>query len=167
MYRIPKSMHDRLMRGEQPTPYVVIDTHMGYRAYATKELTASMDPDGLLADGSVTADGSETAGGASAGVIEKSARVLSFGQFERTLQPKKDDVLTALQSKQLQHIYIEFDNADRYFARLIAHEPFLGRPIRVYVGFEDESQSTHLRTFAGIVSELSMLPIMTLEADER
>ena len=160
-------MHDRLMRGEHPTPYIVIDTHMGYRAYAMKELTAVFDLLGLLADGSVTADGSETAGGDSAGVLEKSARVLSFGQFERTLQPKKDDVLTALQSKQLQHISIEMDNADRYFARLIATEPFLGRVLRAYIGFDNEPQSNHLRTFTGIISELSVLPVMTIEADER
>lgn len=167
MYRIPKSMHDRLMRGEHPTPYIVIDTLMGYRAYAMKELTEVFDLEALLADGSVTADGSELAGGATLGVIEKSARVLSFGSFERTLQPEKDDVLTALQSKQLQHISIEMDNADRYFARLIATEPFLGRPIRAYVGFEDEGQSNHLRTFTGVISELAMLPVMTIEADER
>lgn len=167
MYRIPKTMHDRLMRGEQPTPYIVVDTHMGYRAYAAKELTAVFDVAALIADGSVTADGSELAGAGTLGVIEKSARLLAWGPFERTLQPKKDDVLTAMNNKQLQHISIELDNADRYFARLIAMEPFLGRPLRAYVGFEDEPHINHLRTFTGVISELSVLPIMTIEADER
>ena len=167
MYRIAKSMHDRLMRGEQPTPYIVIETNLGYRAYAAKELTEVFDVLGLIADGSVMADGSHTAGSESAGVLEKSARVLDFGSFERTLQPRTADVMAAYSKKQKQHISIQLDNADRYFSRLIAKEPFLGRPIRAYVGFKAESQSNHMRIFTGRISEISAMPVMTIEADER
>jgi hypothetical protein len=167
MYHIAKSMHDRLMRGEQPTPYVVVETHLGYRAYAAKELTEVFDVLGLIADGSVMADGSHTAGSESAGVLEKSARVLDFGAFERTLQPRTADVMAAYNMKQKQHMTIQFDNADRYFSRLIAKEPFIGRPMWSYVGFETDPQSEHLRIFAGRISEISALPVMTVEADER
>ena len=160
-------MHNRLMRGEQPTIYVVIDTHLGYRAYSAKEMTAVFDVLGFLADGSHLADGSITAGSASAGVLEKSARLLDPGSFERTISPKKDDVLAAYQGKQQQHISVQLDNADNYFSRLTAKEPFIGRTLRIYVGFEDEPQADHLRPFTGIISELSMLPVLTLEADER
>lgn len=167
MYRVPIAFHNRLMRGEVPTPYVVIQTHLGYRAYAEKELKAVFDLLGYIADGSSLADGSITAGSASSGVIEKSGRVVSFWSFERTLQPKKDDVLVAYSGKQIQHISLEMDNSDRYFSQLIAKEPFIGRPIKCYVGFEDSPQSEHLSVFSGVISEMSVLPTLMIEADER
>ena len=43
-YRIPISMHNRLMRGEKPIAYAVIDTHMGKRVYAEKEMTVTRVP---------------------------------------------------------------------------------------------------------------------------
>lgn len=154
------------MRGETPIAYVVIQTHLGYRAFAEKEMQGTFDLAGHIADGSVTADGTYTAG-VGAGVIEKSARVLSFGSFERTLQSKKDDVLASYSGKQIQHISLELDNSDKYFAQLIAKEPFIGRPIKYYVGFEEDSQSDHLGIFSGVISEMTVLPTLTIEADEK
>ena len=167
MYRIPITIHNRLCRGEIPVVYAVIKTPFGDRAFAEKELEAIFETLARLADGTYLADGSELAGSDTVGIIEKSARVLNFGSFERTIQPQKDDVLSAYSGKQLQHISIELDNSDVYFSRLIAQEPFLGRQINIYVGFESEPQSTHLSIFKGIVSELSAMPVMTIEADER
>lgn len=155
------------MCGETPISYVVIHTHLGYRAYAEKELRGVFDLTGQIADGMITADGSEMAGSESSGCIEKSGRVVSFGSFERTLQSKKDDVLAAYSGKQIQHISLEMDNSDRYFAQLIAKEPFIGRSIKYYVGFEDDPQAEHLSIFTGVISEMSVLPILTIEADER
>jgi hypothetical protein len=97
--------------------------------------------------------------------LEQSARVLSFGSFERTSQPIKDDVLVAYSGKQIQHMSIELDNADRYFSRLIAKEPFLGRTLSVYVGFEAELEATHIKLFSGIISEVSIGNTMTIEAE--
>ena len=37
--RLPINMHNRLMRGEKPLCYIVIDTHMGKRLFAEKEIT--------------------------------------------------------------------------------------------------------------------------------
>jgi hypothetical protein len=164
---VPILFHNRLMRGEVPISYVVIQTHLGYRAYAEKELKGVFSLLGYIADGSYLADGSITAGSASAGIIEKSGRVLNFGSFERTLQSKKDDVLAAYSGKQIQHISMNMDNSDRYFSQLIAKEPFIGRPIKCYVGFENDSQSEHLSIFSGIISEMSVLPTLMIEADER
>ena len=167
MHRIPIQFHDRMMRGEIPSVYALVHTHMGYRAYSEQELSQVFSLLGLLADGSTDADGSHTAGSESTGVIEKSARVLSFGSFERTIQPKKDDVLTAMSSKQKQHINIELDNADRYFSKLIPKEPFIGRTISIYVGFDEDPQSEHLQQFAGTISELSIMSVFGIEADEQ
>lgn len=155
------------MRGEQPTMYIVVNTPLGDRAYGNKELIAVFDTAPILADGSHLADGSWTAGGYSAGVLEKSGRVLDFGTFERTISPRTDDLLAAYSGKQRQHISLQLDNADAYFAQLIGKEPFLGRGIKAFVGFEDEPQANHLNIFAGTISEISMLSVMTVEADER
>jgi len=155
------------MRGEVPIPYLLILTHLGYRAYAEKEPSNVFDAAAAIADGTFLADGTITAGGSSVGVIDKGARVLGFPAFERTIQPVKDDVLTALGGKQLQHISISMDNADRYFSRIIPGEPFLGRALNIYVGFEADPQNEHLSVFRGIITELSLMPVMTIEADER
>lgn len=155
------------MRGETPICYVIIQTHMGWRAYSEKEIGEAFAFDGYLADGSVLADGSQLAGADSVGVLEKSARVLEFGSFERSLQPLKEDLLLAYQSKTLQHLSITLNNTDRYFSQLMAKEPFLGRTIQVYVGFETIPFSEHLNFFTGIITEVSPMARMTIEADEQ
>ena len=136
-------MHNRLMRGEIPIAYAVVTTHMGKRVFAEKEMTVTI-----------------------ASALEQSARVLSFGSFERTSQPIKDDVLAAYSGKQIQHMSIELDNADRYFSRMIAKEPFLGRNLSIYVGFESEPEATHIRLFSGTISEVSIMNTLTVEAEE-
>jgi len=161
------NVHKRLMRGEIPTPYIMVQTHMGYRAFSNRELSGVFDFLGVLADGTYTAEGDYYAGALSWGAIEKSARVVDFGSFERTISPAKDDVLTALGNKQLQHISVEMDNVDRYFSKLIAKEPFIGRPIYVFIGFQNEPIHSHFSIFRGTITELSVLDTMTIEADEK
>jgi len=167
VYRLPLNFHNRLTRGEVPIAYIMIRTHLGYRVYAEKEPVGIFGASVFLADGTYLADGTIIAGGGSVGTIDKGARVINIGTFERTLQALKDDVLTALSAKQLQHVSIELDNTDGYFARMIPREPFLGRPINIYVGYEADPQGEHLSIFRGVISELSVLSIMTIEADER
>ncbi len=169
MFDISKEFHDRLERGEIPTPYIVIETHLGYRAYAEKELTVVFDLDGYLLNGSWLLDGSVTLGSGSAGVIEKGGRVISFGGFERAIQPAKADLLTGYVSKQRQHFSVTLTDADNHFSRMQAVEPFLGRPLGVYVGFEDMPQSTHVKVFDGCITEIVKNGDMsfTVEADER
>ena len=155
------------MKGEVPISYIIIETHMGYRAYAEKELIGVFDPaDPYLLDGSWILDGSVLLGSASAGIIEKAGRVKSFGSFERSLQSLKEDILGSYQSKTLQHMSIQLDNSDRYFSQLIASEPFIGRPLIYYVGFETLSQSEHLELFNGMITEMTVMPTLAIEANE-
>jgi hypothetical protein len=98
--------------------------------------------------------------------LEQSARVLNFGSFERTLQPWRDTVLESYTGKQIQNMDIELDNSDDYFAKMFPKEPFLGRPISVYAGFESESRAEHISLFSGIVTELSVLNTLTLSAEQ-
>ena len=96
----------------------------------------------------------------------QSARVLSFGSFERTLQPWRNSVLESYQGKQIQNMEITFDNSDDYFSKLFPTEPFLGRPISTFVGFELESREEHMCLFSGVVTELSVLNVLTLSAEQ-
>jgi len=156
------------MRGEVPIPYIVITTHMADRAYAEKELTSVFDLAAVLRmlDGSFVLDGSARLGDESAGIVEKSGRVLNFGSFERTLQNINTDVLGSYQSKQLQHLSVELDDADGKLAQLIAKEPFIGRPMKYFLGFEALPQADHLCRFTGTITEMNAMDVMTIEADE-
>ena len=168
MYRTSIEMHNRLMRGEAPLAYILIRTHMGYRAYAAKELKGVFTPTAYLADGSYTAGGAILAGAESVGVIDKAGRLLSLSGLDRTLQPQDADYLTGWFGKDLQSITVELDDADDYFSRLIATEPFITRDLFVYAGFEDLPFSTHLPLFKGtIVSVTPGSGVMALEAEEK
>ncbi len=168
MLRIPLPFYKAIMRGESPVMYCRIDTHMAYRFYSDKELGGIFGASALLADGSVLADGSRLAGAESEAAFDKAARVLDFGSFERTISPVSDDVLTAFQSKQLQHAAIVFDDADNYFSQIIAKEPFLTRPVSIWAGFDDQPQSNHIPLFQGVIMQIDIdQQTMTIEADER
>jgi len=166
VYRRPIAFHKRLAQGEIPTPYVLISTAMGYRAYAERELPGIFEYGGLIADGSVTADGSEVAGSDGIGVLEKSARVVSFDSFDRDLQSEREDILTSYTSKQIQAATVELDNADKHFSKLLPKEPFLGRWMKIYVGFPDMPQADHIPLFHGIIKELTVMETLTIEAEE-
>lgn len=144
MYRVPLTLHKALRDGKTPIIYCTIDTGMGKRVYASKELTCTISS-----------------------ALEKSARVLSFGSFERTILPITANVLTAYEGKQQQHCSIQLDNTDRYFSRLIAKEPFLGCTLTIYMGLESDSTTSHVGIFQGVISEISLMPTMSVEADER
>jgi len=166
MYRTSIDFHNRLISGEVPIAYILITTHMGYRAYAEKELSGVFGVSPTLWDGTYDFDGTITYGSESAGIIEKAGRVINFGAFDRNLQSMKEDILGSYASKTLQHLTVELDNSDRYFSQLIASEPFISRPIMCYLGFEALAQSSHLKLFSGIITEMNIMPTMTIEADE-
>ena len=167
MYRVLIDTYNKLTQGEIPIVYVLIGTHLGYRAYAEKKLGKVFDVLATILDGSWILDGSVHLGSDSIGTIDTSARLLNVGNFERTLTSKKDDVLIAFERKQLQHIFVELDHADRYFSKLISKEPFLSRNINLFIGFEEEPHTNHISIFEGVISEMSVLSILTIEADER
>jgi hypothetical protein len=122
-----------------------ISTHCGDRFYAKKTVTAT----------------------AIAGSLGCLNRVLNFGSFERTLVPRTANLLTAYTRKQLQHISVQLDNSDNYFSIMLGKEPFISRAISIYVGFEDEPIANHITLFNGVISEISVLSILTIEADEK
>ena len=166
MYRATINFHKRIQRGEIPIFIIVIETDLGQRAYAKKELDLISDIDENLADGSVTADGSHTAS-SGPGFLEKSARLLSFSGSARTIQPKKQGLLLSYTKKQQKHISVTLINTDRYFSKLIAKEPFLTKEIYSYLGFEDLPFNEALEDFRGTIESLAITPEkLMLEAVE-
>lgn len=170
MYRTSLNFHDRIERGEQPIVYALINTAIGWRAYGEKGITGTFDVDTVyLADGSYTAGGSILAGGGSGyGIVDSGARLTSIQAFERTVRPTGKDLLKGYVSKQLAHVSVEFDNADRHFSKLIPREPFLCATLALYTGFEDIAFSEHRRMFKGTISQVELQDgTMTVEADEQ
>ena len=151
-YRTTKNFHDRITRGEMPFVHVLIQTHLGFRNYAER---VKDDSAGYLADGTYLADGSILAG-SGLGLLETQRRLLSWSGFDRTIQPRKSDILASYNRKQQQKISITLDNADGHFSKLIALEVFLSRPLFVYLGFYDLSINEHIRPFGGQIFEVEL-----------
>lgn len=144
MFRVPEDMHLRLMRGEQPTVYATIATGMGTRCYGMKKMA-----------------------NAPAGVLCNEARLIDAGTMERTIEPGGNNALIAYQGGKVeQHVSIQFDNADKHFSVLLASEPMIGRPLSMYVGFDDDAATDHIRIFSGTITLLSVMPLLTVEATE-
>ena len=152
MYRSTKDFHDRITRGEKPYAHILINTHMGFRGYAER---TKDDASAYLADGTYLADGSITAG-SGLGLLETQRRLLSYSGFDRTVQPRKSDIMAAYNRKQQQRITITLDNADNHFSELIALEVFLSRNLFLYLGFVDLNINEHLRLFAGQIFETEL-----------
>ena len=167
MSRLSFNFYERVKRGEQPLVYIIITTAMGSRAYGEKELKGFFDTGGIIADGSEVADGSIIAGGDSLGLLEKSGRIISVSRPERTIQPKKRDVLAAYTNKQQQNFSARLDNADRHFSKILPQEYFLGRPMSGYAGFDDIPFDDHYNFFNGIIYEAEIgANILRVQANE-
>ena len=167
MIRTTISFHNRSMRGERPVIYCLIHTDLGYRAYAHKELAKIFEIDDLiLLDGSWLLDGSKLMG-TGLGLLDKQGRVLDFGSFERTIQPRKKDFLNSYDSKSLQHATVLMDNRDRYFSRMLPKEPFLTKEISIYAGFEADPMAEAVQLFGGRITEIGIGPTLRVEADEQ
>lgn len=147
---------------------MMIQTDMGWRAYAEKELRGVFSTTGTLADGSELADGTVQAGCGIVTALEKSGRVLDFGNFERSITPKSGSILAIFTGKQQQNVSVDLDNADLHFSKLLAKEPFLSKTMVIKIGFEDMPQADHFNVFSGVISEVEITPDRCkLQADEQ
>jgi hypothetical protein len=127
VYDVSLNFIEKIRQGYRPIPYVVIETDMGTRIFAKKEL--GIYQQGIyLADGTQMADGGIMAGGQ---VILNSGdtRILSIGDLVETVSVERLDEATASQVHQQNAITIDFDNADLYFSKLVNFDPFLTKSI--------------------------------------
>lgn len=170
MYRTTIDFHDRITRGETPSVYVLINTALGWRAIGEKTIANIFDAgDVYLADGTYLADGSILAGSGSYGLIDVQARLKGLSGLERTINPRTANVLTSLTTKQLQHLAATVNNTDRHYTKILPTEPFLGRTMSAWLGYESIPFSEHRCLFTGTINKIkaSAGGTMTIEADEQ
>lgn len=169
MYNTPLQLHKGLQRGEVPTVYLLINTPMGWRGYGAKEIDSGFTEESAhIADGTITADGTYTAGSGDYGLIDLQGRIVSIGRLSRTISPANSNILGAYDNRQLQHISFTLADHDDYFTKLLPTEPFIGREVRVYVGFDYDSHQNHLRIFNGKISDIKVGKTgIDIEAEER
>jgi hypothetical protein len=163
--------HRRILRGDFPTVYILIESSMGWRAFAAKGLTNIFSETGSsIADGTHLADGTIIAGSSTYGTLSIGERLISPGSFERTMRPANISNLQSYGARQLQSINIDLDNSEDYCSKIIAKESFLGKELRRYKGFEDHTHAQHLRDFSGIITKIALTSngnIMSITADEQ
>lgn len=167
VYRTTINFHKRVMRGEKPVPFVLIHTDMAWRAYAQKTLTKTFDEEQYVANGTYTGDGTITAG-ASIGAVDLQRRILSISSPSRTIRPSSRSISNSYAAKQQASISLTLDDADSYFSKLIALEPFLSKELRSYVGFEALPHWESLRIFQGIITSVMLKQTtIIIQADEQ
>jgi len=135
-----------------PVPYVLLETALGWRVFGSQGTPWLLSWELATAGGSVMADGTMRAGEAHA-LFDVGSRVVSFGRFERALNPRTDDILTAYTTRSQGWTTVILDNADGYFTRIMAREPVLGKRVRIHVGYSGDRISRHLSLFVGTVAE--------------
>jgi len=151
--RVNQNWRDNVAKGNEPIPYILINTDLGIRGYAARDMSfLSLSP-GYLADGTYDADGTITAGGDSFDILSYDAKVLSFGTVSRNMKPRVNDLFAAFQNKEMATMDIVLNNADRYFTRLLPKEPFLGKQIRLYLAMPDSQFADHLKIFSGKINQ--------------
>jgi len=169
VYRTPLTLHKGLHRGETPIVYVMINTPMGWRGYSTKEINSGFTEESpRLADGTITADGTYTAGAGDYGMLDLQGRIVSIGKLSRTIRPSNTDIIGAYQNRQLQHISFTLADHDDYFTKMLPSEPLLNSEVRIYVGFDSDPHTDHLRIFNGYISSIKATSIgVEINAEER
>lgn len=119
MYDVNLSWHNNVQAGERPTPFVLIQTSMGYRAYGAKEVHDLLDT--------------------SNDYLSSESRIKSFGSFERIINSPDDDLLAAYSAKLQGQASITFLNEDHHFTDLLKTEPLLGKQLEIWLAFPDST----------------------------
>lgn len=156
MRYIPQSFYDNIASGMQPIVYIVIETQIGLRLYSNKQLDDHYEATTLLLDGSWLLDGSMTLGVDSIFYASKDPIIVSYDKLQETLSLKSKDLLTGYTLKKQSSFTVGLNNADRKLGALLAAEPFITRPLRVYIGDDETPSSEHIKLFEGVVDEVNI-----------
>jgi hypothetical protein len=109
----------------------------------------------LLADGTALAAGGLFAGRDSRSLLDRGARVLSFGRLRETLTPFSGDLLASLKQEEPASVSLQLSNAGapgtRPFTRLEATENLLGAVGEILVSYPGILPREQMRRFRGRV----------------
>ena len=168
MYRTTLNYHKCIEQGRVPITYILIQTDMGWRAYAEKTLAETFDEAAQIADGTYTADGLIYASGVPVGAVDLQGRILYISNPQRTIRPSNRSISNSYNVKQQMHLSVTLDDCDDYFSKLIVKEPFLSKTLRSYVGFEALPHWESLRQFQGVITAVRINnDTFVIEADEQ
>ncbi len=158
MFSLSQEFHRaRRERNQAPLILFCLTNAHGARFYSDRHPTDAAL--GLLAarlaDGGGLADGGLSAGEGSKNLLDRGARVLSFGRLRETLAPFKGDLLASLKQEEAASLSVQLSNAgavgQRPFTRLEATENLLGATGEVLLGLPGVKPRDYLRRFRGRV----------------
>lgn len=157
MYRVSADWVNRILNKQYPTPYVLIETSMGWRVFGARHLGEMDLVYGMpYADGTYYADGSVYAGYGYLTLLSFDARVMSFGSITRTMRPKSDDLLVGYTAKEKSTVSVDLDNKDYFFNDIIQTEPILGKRLQIKIGYAEDIVTDHIFLFDGLITSFSV-----------
>ncbi len=158
MFSLSQAFHRaRRMRNQAPVVLFSLTNSQGLRLYSDRHPgQAFVDlKTPSLADGGLKADGGKKAGQGQLPLLERGARVLSFGRLRETLSPLKNDMLASLKQEEAGSLSLVLSNGggkgQRPFSRLEAMENLLGAQGELSVGYSGLAPQDFLSRFQGRV----------------
>ncbi len=158
MYSLSQAFHHaRRWRNQRPVVVFTLVNAFGARVYGERfpgeETAGLVRPP--LADGSWLADGARTAGAGSLNLLDRDARVLSFGRVRETLVPGHGELLASLRQEEAGSVSVTLSNAgakgERPFSRIEGTENLLGAKGEILVGYPGLPARDYLTRFSGRV----------------
>jgi hypothetical protein len=174
MLSLSQAFHQaRGRRSQRPEVLITLVNAFGARVYG--ERLPSDQAAGLLsppvADGTFLADGGARAGEGSLNLLDRGARVLSFGRVRESLTPDGAGLSAGLKEGEPGRLTVVLSNAGpaggRPFSRMEGAENLLGAGARLLVGYPGLAAREYLTRFTGQVSSYRLEPerlTLTLEA---
>lgn len=158
MFSLSQEFHRaRRQRDQAPLILFSLVNAFGARVYSDRH-PAERDlglAAAVLADGSALAQGGLFAGRDSRNLLDRGARVLSFGRLRETLTPFSGDLLASLKQEEPASVSVQLSNAGapgaRPFTGLEATENLLGAVGEILVGFAGVKPRDQMRRFRGRV----------------
>lgn len=167
MLRTNIDFHNSIYADKTPEVYIVIQTALGTRAYSGETLMGIDNIAAVKYDGSRKYDGTWKYGGGQF-LIENKPIVVSWGRLNRTLSPQHSTLVSGLQGKRESQLTVQLNNADRKVGKELMTDPFITKSASLYLGFEGQPFTEHLRLFMGVVDtitvDLSKVTLVIVEA---
>ena len=158
MYSLSQDFHRaRRDRNQAPVVLFCLSNAFGARLYSDRHPGQAFADRmaSVIADGRRKADGGAKAGDGSLPLLERGARVLSFGRLRETLAPLKNEILASLKQEEAGSLSLVLSNSGpkdgRPFSRLEARENLLGAMGELSVGYSEVAPQDFMSRFRGRV----------------